>query len=429
MRASADVGIGIEEGDARSTATVGSGVRRHPPGIVALRPSRFDGPSALPTMDRSDRGLLWVLRTVSSGQTGVNRYVVELCRALAAHPGNRSYDLCVAAEPADPEWLPDDMGLRRVPGPRRLVHAAWTFLEWPPVERLVRPAAFVHTLSPSLPVPSVGPSVVTVHDLFPVTNPEWYAAPSRVGFQRAMARAEQEAAAVIVDSMSTCRSALAAFPGLEGRTTVIPLGISEQFRQPVSSIEVAAVCRRLGVVPGRYVLAVGQIGRRKNLPVAVDALARSSHRDLDLLVVGPEGDGVAELEAAADRAGLAGRLRRAGWVPDGDLVAVVAGALLLIHPSVAEGFGFTPLESMAAGTPAFVAAEAGLPDVVGSVAVHLPVDDPDRWAEAIDRVADDDDWRAELVVKGREWSSRFTWAETGRRTAALHDSVAGSGRS
>lgn len=376
-------------------------------------------------MHRSDRGLLWVLRTVSSGQTGVNRYVVELCRALAAQPGKRKYDLCVAAEPADPEWLPDDMGLRRVPGPRRLVHAAWTAFQWPPVERLVRRAAFVHTLSPSLPVPSLGPSVVTVHDLFPVTNPEWYAAPSRVGFRRAVARAEQEAAAVIVDSEFTARSALAAFPGLAGRITVIPLGISGQFRRPVSPTEVATACRRLGVEPGRYVVAVGQIGRRKNLTVAVDALARSSHRDLDLLIVGPGGDGVAELEAAAVRAGVTGRLRRAGWVPEQDLVALVAGALVLVHPSVAEGFGFTPLEAMAAGTPALVTEGAVLSDVVGGAAVPLPAADPDRWAEAIDRIADDEDSREELVTRGREWSSRFTWAETARRTAAVYDDVVG----
>jgi alpha-1,3-rhamnosyl/mannosyltransferase len=108
----------------------------------------------------------------------------------------------------------------------------------------------------------------------------------------------------------------------------------------------------------------------------------------------------------------------------------MAGAVALVHPSLAEGFGFTPLEAMSVGTPALVTEGSSPPDILGPAAVALPADDPDRWAEAIDRAVHDADWRADLSTRGRAWSEQFTWASTADRTAAVHEAVlaGGSGR-
>jgi glycosyltransferase involved in cell wall biosynthesis len=364
--------------------------------------------------------LLWALNTDAAGETGIGRYVRELTKALFGRPRRLDYELCAPAG-GEPTWLPEGRSVRRVKGPRRVVHGAWTVAGWPPIERLAGNAALVHALHPAFPVPTRSPFVLTLHDVFPITNPEWYRPRVLPGFRRALARAEQTAVALVAVSSETARAAEECFPGLRGRITVIPNGISDRFRVHVPNDEVTAACAGIGVERGRYVMALGGVVSRKNLPLLVRALARS-RSGLRLVIVGPDGNGVAALDAALDDEGMRERVVRLGWLPTDQVVALLAGAAALGHAAEAEGFGFTPLEAMAVGTPAIVSQSAALDEIVGDHAVLLPPD-PDQWAAAFDRAATDESWRSQAVAAGRLWASTFTWERTADATAALHDEV------
>jgi alpha-1,3-rhamnosyl/mannosyltransferase len=144
-----------------------------------------------------------------------------------------------------------------------------------------------------------------------------------------------------------------------------------------------------------------------------------------LLVAGPAGRGAAGIEAEADRLGLAGRVRFAGFVSGEDLPVLVGASLALVHPSRDEGFGITPIEAMAAGVPAITSTVGSLPEVVGDAGLLVDPDDHDGWAAAIFGVATDPERRAALVAAGHLRQARFTWRAAAEATLAVHDEVLG----
>src|SRR5438067_780253 len=131
------------------------------------------------------------------------------------------------------------------------------------------------------------------------------------------------------------------------RITVIPEGVDPIFRRPVSEVDVAAVCARHRIRPGRFFLFVGAISGRKNLVTAMRALAafRARGPDVPLVVAGPRGRGAEEFDAEAARLGLQSAVRVTGFISAADLPVLLAAALALVHPSKYEGFGLTLIES------------------------------------------------------------------------------------
>ena len=164
------------------------------------------------------------------------------------------------------------------------------------------------------------------------------------------------------------------------------------------------------------------MNERKNVAVLVDALARLGDRAPVLVVAGPDGPGTAGTRALVERRGLTASVRFAGFVPDDDLPALLAGARALVHPSRREGFGLPPLEAMAVGIPAIVADTAALPDAVGDAALVAGGDDADAWAGAIASL-DDDDLVAARSAAGRAHARQFTWARTAAETIAVYERV------
>src|SRR5262249_59123106 len=126
---------------------------------------------------------------------------------------------------------------------------------------------------------------------------------------------------------------------------------------------------RLGI-RGRYVLSVGVLQPRKNLPRLVEAFARIGrsvpHR---LVIVGKWGWAHDDLKEAVRRAGLGQRIQFTGYVADAALPALYNAADLFVYPSLYEGFGLPPLEAMACGTPVLVGDSSSLPAVVGDAGV------------------------------------------------------------
>ena len=118
--------------------------------------------------------------------------------------------------------------------------------------------------------------------------------------------------------------------------------------------------------------------------------------------------------------GIQSALRVTGFVSAADLPVLLAAALALVHPSKYEGFGLTPLEAMAAGTPVLAANTGALPEVVGDAGTLLPPDDVEMWTKAMTQVSEDDALRRSMIERGRTWSERFTWGRAASETAAVY---------
>ena len=308
--------------------------------------------------------------------------------------------------PAAP-WTPP-IPVRHLPLPYQAVYDGWHRIGLPPVQLATGRVDVVHATTLTVPPRWRGtPVVVTVHDTFPLTEPDRFTSRGARLLGRGLELARQ-AYLVLCPSeytVSTCVDA-----GFDpDRLVVVPLGV--RIRE-VGATARAAVRRRLQL-ERPFLLWVGTIEPRKNLDVLLSAMAQLRDHDVELVIVGPEGWHV-DLDPLIDP--VRDRVRRVGFLHDEELTALYAEAELLCLPSHAEGFGLTALEAMAQGTPVIGSDTSAIPEVVGDTGVLIHPTDPPAWADAIDALLADDTNRAALGERAVERAAGFGWDRCARLT-------------
>ncbi|HUG06333.1 MAG TPA: glycosyltransferase family 1 protein, partial [Candidatus Limnocylindria bacterium] len=287
---------------------------------------------------------------------GIGRYTRNLLAAYARlAPDDIEWTLLRLRNfaPADPSPLPP----HRVLSTLRLRRPEISMLAVDPVMlsaelAVARPNVY-HSTQLGLPALRRFRAVITVHDLAPLRWPEHYLRlpHARLGhaWQYALAR---RADAIIAVSEATRRDVVDLLGVPPERVTVIPEAVDTEF-QPPSAEEGRRVAATFGA-SGRYVLYVGQFDPRKNMDGLLAAFARAAAVDgeLRLVIAGDLGKLSSFLARALERTRAPReRIVVTGHVSDAALAALYAGAECLLHSALLEGFGLTPLESLAAGTP------------------------------------------------------------------------------
>jgi glycosyltransferase involved in cell wall biosynthesis len=384
-------------------------------------------------LNRSVRVAIDARPAISHGRTGVGHYARELILRLPdVDPQTRYVAWYLHARRLPRPWR---WGRRFFPRRPNLAErwtpfpATWfARLEMerqiPRLEWLVR---FDVLFAPNFVPPPTRTRrlVLTVHDLafrlYPETAPH-----ATRRWLEALDRSLHQAARIIVPSEATREDLLAHYAVDPERVRVIPHGVDpEAFRRPPE--DVVREARRRQGIDGPYLLFLGGIEPRKNLPAIVGAF-RALDGDVRLVIAGgsvpwnPEGRQL--LEGALD--GLPppvrDRITLTGYLPEADKVALLAGAEALVFPSLYEGFGFPVLEAMAAGTPVLTSEVSSLPEVAGDAAFLVDPRSEESIAEGMERLLEDADLRARLSASGRERVRAFRWEDTARRTArVLHE--------
>jgi glycosyltransferase involved in cell wall biosynthesis len=109
---------------------------------------------------------------------------------------------------------------------------------------------------------------------------------------------------------------------------------------------------------------------------------------------------------------------------DDELIDWYRRAAVFAYPSRYEGFGLPPLEAMACGTPVLASSAGSIPEVVGTAALLLSVDDVRGWREAMRAVLTNAAFAAELGGRGPGRASQFTWERTALDTVACYERAA-----
>jgi glycosyltransferase involved in cell wall biosynthesis len=213
---------------------------------------------------------------------------------------------------------------------------------------------------------------------------------------------------------------------LRGSDRVTAIAWGAPAFSPSSPPRSTPLAEQLGDSP--YVLAIGTIEPRKNIPrlVAAFGAVAAEHPDVRLVLAGapgPDTDAVAEARERLDPEARR-RVIVTGTVDEEQKQALLSRAHVFAYPSRYEGFGIPLLEAMAAGVPVVAARAGSIPEVAGGAAVLVEPTDEHELATAIARLLVDDDDRAALVNRGRARVVQFSWEQTARALAALYERLA-----
>jgi glycosyltransferase involved in cell wall biosynthesis len=366
------------------------------------------------------------LQTVSRTR-GIGRYSRNLLAAFARRaPDDIAWTMLTLRSfpPAAPSPLPP----HRTRATLRLRRPELSMLALDPLLlpfELAGQGDLYHSVQLGLPAIHRGATVLTIHDLAPLRWPSHYLDRpwSQVGhaWQYALAK---RADAIIAVSEATKADVIARLGIPHERIRVIPEAVDTSFRPPHRETGAAVARERFGV-PGRYVLYVGQFDPRKNMDGLFAAFARAAEtdRDLRLVVVGTLGKLSGRMRDSLARSRVdPARVVITGGVDDTTLGALYAGAEALLHAAWLEGFGLTPLESLAAGTPVVGYRAGAVAEVVGDAG--LLVDEPAALGEALVTLLGDPALQARLRALAKPRAALFSWDRAADDTLAVYRSLA-----
>jgi glycosyltransferase involved in cell wall biosynthesis len=242
--------------------------------------------------------------------------------------------------------------------------------------------------------------------------------------------AVRRSAAFLAISQATADALIEHYPSAASRTVVAPLGVAPALLRPSGSTPATTQPLELAALPqAGFVLAVGTLEPRKNLPRLVDAyrrlpgVLRSEH---PLVVVGALGWETGETLAALE--GLGENCVRLGYVSDAALAELYHRCAVFCYPSLGEGFGLPVLEAMAAGAAVLTSNVSSLPEVGGEAVAYADPRDTGDIARALGSLLEDQSLRARLAAEARERARQFTWERFAELTLGALQNAARSRR-
>ena len=262
--------------------------------------------------------------------------------------------------------------------------------------------------------------IFLIHDLIPITHPEFCRAGEAGKHATRIRNALRSATGIIANSKATLDE-LTAFASKEGLPMPVatPAWISG-WQPPVGRSEV-----KLG---SPYFLTVGTIEGRKNHLLLLRVwkrLASEMGDDTPLLViVGQRGWQAEDAISVLDDAGeLRTHVREISDCGDAELQGLVAGARALLMPSFAEGFGLPVIEALGLGTPVIASDLPVYREVVGDVPTYLDPHDEGAWEDAVRAFSNDGVERerqrtAMQDFKAPDWPDHFEAVERWLATLA-----------
>ncbi len=263
------------------------------------------------------------------------------------------------------------------------------------------------------------PVVISVLDVTTRKFPQDYPAEWRFYEGSVLPAQARRSALVVAISENTRRDVIDAYRMPADRVVTIYPGVDKVFAS-------APAISRSGAPT---VLFPGAPIARKNLDVVLRALA-GAPRDSAvaravLQISGATAERFPDHARRIAQLGLTDRVQWLGQVPRDRLPATMAGASAVVYPSLYEGFGFPPLEAMAAGTPVVASNAPCLPEVLGDAAVLVDPDDDAALCRTLEQVLTDGALRDRLVAAGRARAATFTWARCAEETVAAYRRVLG----
>jgi glycosyltransferase involved in cell wall biosynthesis len=288
---------------------------------------------------------------------------------------------------------------------------------------LLHAPAFVSSLVAPCPL------VVTIHDIAYVRFPQHYEKPWLWYTKLLVPLVARRAKAVITVSGHAKQDVQRHLHLPPDKVHAVYPGVDHERFRPLDAADVAGVAARYGL-DKPFVLHVGNLAARKNIPTLLNAVFRLKRanfwRDRRVVLAGgvsPGLPGYADVLATIEKLGLEHEVVLLGHVPDDDLPAIYNLAEAVVMPTLHEGFGSPVAEAMACGRPAIASNCSSLPEVAGDAALLVDPRDSEAWAQALSQVLTDEALRQSMVEQGLVRAREFTWEKAAEETLRVYRGV------
>lgn len=339
-------------------------------------------------------------RFMTRPATGVDRFALELLRALNTH------------EPALTAWVPREAAVR-AQLPRglstqpvgRLRGQAWEQWDLPqlagdtPLVNLCNTAPLWRRQQ-----------LVVIHDAATLANPANFSWKFRTWYRLMLGNLMRRAKVVASVSKFSAGELMRYFPGRKAGVEVVCEGGEHILRVPADT----GIIDRLSLNGRRFVLAVGSWSPNKNFGAVLKAMGLLDDPDLLLVAAGGGNQRVFAAAQVQDP-----RLLSTGFVSDAELRALYEHAACFVFPSFYEGFGLPPLEAMCCGCPVVVSNTTSMPEVCGNAALYCDPADPASIAGQIRRLLESPALCEEMRQAGLRRAQQFGWHKAAEQFHAL----------
>lgn len=337
-------------------------------------------------------------RFLTQPVTGVNRFALELCKALQLN--NVQFKIIV------PEWLEYDNLLKfDLVYSGKLKSHFWEQIDL---------ASFLRKNNNPLLVnfSGLGPlfyknQIITIHDLSFYANPNWFSFGYRTLYKIATPILAKKANAILTVSEFSKTEIIKFLGTNKDKITVI--------YNAVTNWNASKDSAGLEEISKKYILAVSSLDPRKNHKRLIEAFNNSLLEDYDLLLVGKSAKHF-KLDFAVENNS---RIKFLGYVDDLKLLKLYENAAVFVYPSLYEGFGIPPLEAMSNQCPVIVSDIPPHKEVCDKAAFYINPNDSVSIQEGLMKVLNDSQLRNTLIANGTERITHFDWNKSAEKVFDL----------
>jgi glycosyltransferase involved in cell wall biosynthesis len=281
-------------------------------------------------------------------------------------------------------------------------------------------ADLYHGLAFVAPLRAPCPTVISVHDLSFITQPQTHKRVNRTYLSLFTRWCCRRAARVIAVSEWTRHDVVKLLGVDPARVDTVPQGADPRFR-PLPEPEVT-LFRQANRIGSHTIFFLGSLEPRKNLLALVEAFHElvASVPDAELIVGGGAGWKYAPLYERVQTLGLQSKVRFLGPLSQDDAPRWMNACTVFAYPSLYEGFGLPALEAMASGVPVVTSNVTSLPEVVGDAGLTVPPTDTHALAQALCRVLADAALRRSMRERGLARAAQFTWGRAAEQTVECY---------